>query len=253
VNAVGNFTRKPPSGEKFGFDRPTQVPVAEGYARWAPTYDTVPNPLLACEERHLLPLLDGLRNKRILDLACGTGRWLARLVSRPGCSGVGIDCSAEMLRIARAKSRIADRLVGAEAEILPFSDASFDLAVCSFALSHVHELRPLIQEQARVLRMGGDLFVSDLHPESYAQGWRVGFRDVGSRVEIEGHPRAAEEMVQAFDGCGFECIMTRSLWLGDPEKPLFARSGKLDSFRDACQVPAVLLCHFQRRSSEVRP
>jgi hypothetical protein len=36
------------------------------------------------------------------------------------------------------------------------------------------------------------------------------------------------------------------LRLGDPEKPIFARTGKTHLFSEVCQVPAVLLCHFRR-------
>ena len=57
-------------------DRSLPVSAAEGYERWAPIYDDAPNPLLAREERYLLPLLIDLGDKAILDLACGTGRWL---------------------------------------------------------------------------------------------------------------------------------------------------------------------------------
>ena len=252
MNTVGHFGRKPPYGEKFAFDGPDRVSAAEGYSRWASTYDSVSNPLLACEERHLLPLISELHDKRILDLACGTGRWLTQLVSRRGCSGVGVDCSAAMLRIAGAKSSIACRLVGGAAETLPFSDASFDAALCSFALSHVHDLCPVIRELARVVSSGADVFLSDVHPEGYARGWRVGFRDSGIRVEIDATHRTVGEVVHAFTSSGFDCLMQRSLWLGEDEKPLFARSGKLESFRDACRVPAVLLCQFRRLSGEVR-
>ena len=62
--------------------RSCAISVAEGYERWAPTYDHAPNPLLAREERHLLPLLEDLQSKRMLDLACGTGRWLEKLATR---------------------------------------------------------------------------------------------------------------------------------------------------------------------------
>ncbi len=41
-----------------------------------------PNPLLAREERYLLPLLANLSRQALLDLACGTGRWLEKLLSQ---------------------------------------------------------------------------------------------------------------------------------------------------------------------------
>ena len=60
----------------------TIVEVEEGYRRWSEVYDDAPNPLLALEERVLGPLLAEVRGERVVDLGCGTGRWLARLQER---------------------------------------------------------------------------------------------------------------------------------------------------------------------------
>ncbi|HEY6339384.1 MAG TPA: class I SAM-dependent methyltransferase [Candidatus Sulfotelmatobacter sp.] len=225
--------------------------VSEGYEHWAPIYDQEPNPLLAREERYLLPLLRELPNKRLLDLACGTGRWLARLTAL-GCeSGVGIDCSSGMLRVAGAKHEITGRLARASCDRLPFRAAAFDLAICSFALGHVHHLAPVVCELARVTKPGAAVFVSDLHHEAYTRGWRVGFRDEGAAVQIETLPHPAEEIVQTFASNGFECRTQLSLFLGDAEQPIFARAGKSHSFAAACQLPAVLVCRFKRFDSMV--
>lgn len=223
-----------------------RVSAAKGYEYWAPTYDDVPNPLLAREERHLLPLLTDLRNKSVLDLACGTGRWLERVVGQDCESGLGIDCSNAMLRVAGRKRAIRGRLVRADCENLPLPGAAFDLAICSFVLGHIQDIRPLVRELARVSRTRADIFVSDLHPEAYARGWRVRFRDGDTAVEIEMRSRTAEEIVHAFCACGFESQTHETLWLGDPERPIFARAGKSHSFVEACKVPAVLVYHFRR-------
>ena len=225
------------------------LPVAEGYERWAPIYDDAPNPLLAREERHLLPLLLDLHHKRILDLACGTGRWLERLITQSGMSGVGIDSSVAMLRVAKKKDAITGQLARADCESLPLPTAVFDLAICSFALGHVRELGSVVRELARVTKPGADVFVSDLHPEAYARGWRVGFRDESAAVQIEMLPRAAEDIVQVFCSSGFKCVAHMALCLGDPEKPIFMRAGKIQVFADVCQLPAVLFCHFRRLDS----
>jgi ubiquinone/menaquinone biosynthesis C-methylase UbiE len=225
------------------------VPVREGYERWAPIYDSTPNPLLACEERYLLPFLADLSKKRILDLACGTGRWLERVMARGGPAGVGVDCSAAMLRVAGRKEAITGRLAGAACESLPFRAGVFDLAICSFALGHIRDLEGVARELARVTKPGAEVFLSDLHPEAHARGWRVGFRDGSSAVHIAMLPRVAEEIVEAFQSNGFECLARLSLCLGDAEEPIFARAGKAHAFKEACQIPAVLLCRFRRRDS----
>lgn len=223
-----------------------RVSATDGYQRWASIYDEFPNPLLAREERHLLPLMTDLHEKSVLDLACGTGRWLERLTGQGCASGIGIDFSTEMLRVAARKKAIKGQLVRANCENLPLPSAAFNLVICSFALGHVQSMGSMVRELGRVTRTGADIFVSDLHPAAYARGWRVGFRDSGTPIEIEMQPRAAEEIVNAFCASGFESQADETLWLAEPERTLFDRAGKSHSFLDACKLPAVLVCHFRR-------
>jgi len=239
--AVGGMG--PPGGRSM-------VSVSEGYARWATTYDNAPNPLLAREERFLLPRLANLREKKILDLACGTGRWLARLIAR-GESGVGLDCTEAMLRVAGQKPNIAGRLARASCENLPFCRHAFDLVICSFAISHIRDLRQFATELARVVKPSASVFVSDLHPVAYERGWRVGFRDAAGAAEIETLPRSAEEIIRTFQANRFDCQTQVNLRLGDPERPIFCRAGKLGSFLSACQSPAIQIFQFSRNCPTV--
>jgi ubiquinone/menaquinone biosynthesis C-methylase UbiE len=223
-----------------------EVSVAEGYELWAPLYDDDPNPLLAREERHFQPLLRGLRGKSVLDLACGTGRWLERATAQGATFAVGIDSSAPMLYVANQKSTIRKRLAGADCGSLPFPDATFDIAICSFALGHFQDLDRIVNELARVTKNGADVFVSDLHPDASAHGWRVGFRHAGAPIHIKTRSRTVEEIVQAFCSSTFECEVQEALKLGEPERHIFDRAGKSNYFLDACSLPAVLFCHFRR-------
>jgi ubiquinone/menaquinone biosynthesis C-methylase UbiE len=225
---------------------PVCVSVEEGYERWAASYDDAPNPLVHLEERKLTALLSYLGGKCTLDLACGTGRWLERLSGMGTGLQVGVDLSAAMLRVAGKKAAVHGRLARADCLSLPFQASVFDLVVCSFALGHVPDLGRALSELARVTKAGAYVVVSDLHPEAYERGWRTGFRDSHNVVRIETTPRSAEEIVRAFYSAGFECLTHLPLCLGEPEKPIFARAGKGHLFARACQVPAVLVCHFRR-------
>ncbi len=65
---------------------------------------------------------------RILDLGCGNGRWAIPFGRKHGCQGIGADKSHEMLRVAQNND--ASRYVQwcqADAECLPFPDATFDV------------------------------------------------------------------------------------------------------------------------------
>lgn len=226
---------------------PRRVSVAEGYSRWAATYDQTPNPLLALEERYLLPLLlPKVAGKRVLDLACGTGRWLERIATAGMASGIGIDFSPAMLRVAQEKNAIRGRLARADCLNLPLPDASFDLAICSFALQHIGKCDELARECQRVLREPADLYISELHPTGFDAGWRTGFRDRQDALQIETMSHSASEIVSAFGEAGFKLAHSLECFIGEPERPLFARAGKKNYFDDARAVPAVMILHFRR-------
>ncbi|MEK6606252.1 MAG: class I SAM-dependent methyltransferase [Myxococcota bacterium] len=87
---------------------------------------------------------------RVLEIGCGTGLILERLV-RHG-RAIGVDLSRGMLLRAHARGLT---VVQASATALPFRDGAFDTA-CSFkVLAHVERIRDATAEVARVLRSGG--------------------------------------------------------------------------------------------------
>jgi ubiquinone/menaquinone biosynthesis C-methylase UbiE len=189
----------------------------EGYERWALLYDQGPNPVVAREERYLASLLPSLHGKHVLDLACGTGRWLEKVLAYGAKLGVGVDFSHPMLHVASRKSSIQGRLAQADCLELPFRPSLFDFAICSFALGHIQNLRKLVCELASVMKRGAEVLVSDLHPEAYARGWRTGFRNSQSAVQIEVFPRISEEIIRTFYSGGFECLTHISLCLGEAD------------------------------------
>jgi SAM-dependent methyltransferase len=100
--------------------------------------------------------------KRILDAACGNGRYSRFLLRHadPDAALTAFDLSAAMLRRARARLKSA-RVSYAVADLtrLPYADACFDAVVCGWVLEHLPEPGPGLRELARVLRPGGRLLL----------------------------------------------------------------------------------------------
>lgn len=92
-----------------------------------------------------------------METACGTGIVTAAINrALPDTRIVATDLNASMLEEARARS-LSDRVrfEVADAQSLPFEDASFDLVVCQFgAMFYPDKMRANI-EALRVLREGG--------------------------------------------------------------------------------------------------
>ncbi len=95
---------------------------------------------------------------RILDLGCGTAD-LSLAFSRLG-PVVGCDFCHPMLQIGTQKIAGIDphppvSLLEADALVLPFADASFDVVVSAFVLRNLAGIDQGLQEMRRVLRPGG--------------------------------------------------------------------------------------------------
>jgi SAM-dependent methyltransferase len=144
------------------------APAVEGYAVWASTYDSGPNPLIDLDEGSLRPILERYPPGRALDAACGTGRWAAYLAQR-GHVVHGVDESPDMLDVARAKLPPVEFSLG-DLRALPLASGSVDLAVCSLALTHLPNLDQPLAEFARVLRPGGHAVLSNIHHLSLPLG-----------------------------------------------------------------------------------
>ena len=92
---------------------------------------------------------------RGLDLGCGTGFSLEGLIAHaPEVHWFGADCSREMLALARQKAELSSAgLFHAQAEALPFANATFDVVVANFSW-HWFGVEAG-DEVRRVLRPGG--------------------------------------------------------------------------------------------------
>ena len=110
------------------------------------------------------------RDLRLIDLGCGTGRFLD-LVNQawPRLSLLGLDLSETYIRHARRHLRRRSRLdlLVANAEAIPVPDNSAEAVTSIFMF---HELPPLVRrvvlkECARVLKPGGRLIVLELTAE----------------------------------------------------------------------------------------
>jgi SAM-dependent methyltransferase len=101
-------------------------------------------------------------HSRILDVGCGTGRWVRRYLEL-GHRPTGVDATPGMLRIARSQGTTPPLLVG-EAFRLPFADAAFDCVTDVTVVQHIPaELQPkAIGEMVRMLKPGGRLILFEL-------------------------------------------------------------------------------------------
>ncbi|GAC1620002.1 MAG: hypothetical protein NVS4B13_11690 [Candidatus Elarobacter sp.] len=137
----------------------------EVHTRMASTYQTN-EPHFRPENRAkvrgvLQTLAQRAGGRRLLDVGCGTG-FVIDLVRDLFERIDGVDVTPAMLeRVDRSGGHV--HLHEANAEALPFADATFDMATSYAFMHHVADHAAILREVRRVLRPGG-LFYVDLEP-----------------------------------------------------------------------------------------
>jgi SAM-dependent methyltransferase len=111
-----------------------------------------------------------------LDLGCGSGLYLD-LIRSTGRSPVGLELSADQLRLARRRGNL---LVQADGAALPFAGDVFETVAAAWISTDVEDFPLVMREAARVLRPDGLLVLFGVHP--CFNGPCVEDREDGSRI-----------------------------------------------------------------------
>ena len=146
-------------------------------------------------------------DERVLDIATGPG-YIAEAFARAAREVVGVDLTDAMLAIA--KQRIQQRGLtnisfrAADAQHLPFENASFDVAVCRLALHHLQHPIDVLREMARVCRPQGTVLIEDIYASEHPQ--RAAYQDKWEILRDPSHVRALpiSELLQLFRNTGLE-------------------------------------------------
>ena len=223
-----------------------RVSAVEGHRIWAPHYDREINPLVALESRILPDLLFPVAFECVLDIGCGTGRWM-NYFQRRGARVFGADLCLEMLHQAEQKPALLGRSALAEASAIPFKSGISGTTLCSFAAAYFSDLNRCIQEMARVTARGGTVVISDLHPAGMAAGWTRSFRLGNSVFEMNHFAPSVEGMLAAAESARLHLHIQVDACFGEQERLLFRAAGKENLYRRILGTPAIWIAVWKKR------
>jgi SAM-dependent methyltransferase len=213
-------------------------------------------------EDQIMPLasesLAGAR--RVLDVGAGEGQ-LARLAVRDGAAlVVGVDPTVAQLAVARERAG-GVVYARANADALPFPDASFDAVVVCLVFEHIADHVPAIREIARVLEPGGRFLFFLNHPLLQApnsgwvidhvleeQYWRIGpylVEDVTMEELAPGVllPFVHRPLSQYINAMAAHRLLVEHMEEPRPPERFLARAPE---YRDAATIPRLLFLVARR-------
>jgi ubiquinone/menaquinone biosynthesis C-methylase UbiE len=169
-----------------------------GYDCWAASYDDR-DPSTLLDEPFLLHQLKPFPSCRILDLGCGTGRYLRRLTA--GLYRItAVDLSRGMLCRARRDIEKREEISWVQASVtrLPFQSRFFDRIMSGLVLDHIERPEHLFEQIAAVLKPQGRAVVTAVHPDMQRlTGVDIELASLNGPVRISGYLHEVRSLVAA--------------------------------------------------------
>ena len=229
--------------------QPQILEPTAAYALWAASYPArAHNPLMRAEERAMLSLMpQRLQEQSVLDVGCGSGRYLLHAVRRGAQHLSGVDLSPQMLQQCEVELNPYRRDARIELQLgdlraIPVPDAGADLTVCGLVVGHLDDLQKALAELYRVTRPGGIVLCSDVHPIGHALGWLREFGSGEQRYAVRHTQHLYSHWHLACSALGLQIEALLEPRLDPADIPAGAR---FDA--QALEVPVALVFGLRRR------
>jgi ubiquinone/menaquinone biosynthesis C-methylase UbiE len=211
------------------------------YRQWAPSYPPVAhNPLMRAEEAAMHQCWPDVAGRRVLDLACGTGRYTQVIADGQPAELVAVDFCEPMLAQVTAGRRVRASMMH-----LPFGNGVFDVIVCGLAIGHTTDVGAWMTEITRVLAPEGVLLYSDFHPAAARAGLPRTFKDQGDVARVVPHcGHELERQREAAAAAGLTIEEVREIRVGIELTESFAQSASF--YRRWHGLPLVLVVRVRK-------
>lgn len=206
-------------------------------------------------------VLGDIAGKTVLDAGSGNGCWARRLHSQGAAQVLGVDYSAELVRIAAAKQNPENiHFVVGGVNALGIADGRFDTVLSSMVLHYIKDIEPVAQEFARVLKPNGEAVICVQHP-TYQYHHRaqeragkptsifsetLGYFTVGAMTQVTLAGRARLMTYNRTIEAYVKPFLAHGLLLADLREPQFTEAflEAMPQYREVAESPRVLVVKF---------
>ena len=142
-------------------------------------------------------------NATVVDVGCGNGRLLRKLKEKASFRGCGVDMSEKMIECAKKESPDAEFFV-APCNALPFGDSCADAVIVCAAFHHFPKPDDFAKEAARILKIGGKLYIADVNLCAFFRAIVNPFIKFSPAGDVKIY--SPKQIVKLFGGYGFSVV-----------------------------------------------
>lgn len=227
---------------------------AEAYNLWAGSYDNQPDNLILRLDEEIfgsyLHEID-LSGKAIADIGCGTGRhWEKIFLKKPGRLA-GFDVSQGMLDQLKKKYPHAETYLLKEIQSTGNSSPLFDLIISTLTIAHIKDIYAALQGWDNVLKPGGEVIITDYHPEALKRNAKRTFKHGGKTIAVESHIHPVAVIRAAAKQLGWAEVRFTERVTDERVKPFYDKQNATDLYEQFLNMPLIYGIHLIKGNAAV--
>lgn len=214
----------------------------KAYDLWAQKYDAQPdNLMLALDEDLFSKLLKhvDITNKIVIDVGCGTGRHWPKILKNDPAKLIGYDVSDGMLQKLKAKFPLATVYKLTDNKLINNPIDSADLVISTLTVAHIDDLKNALAAWNRVLKVGGNIIITDYHPAALGKGAKRTFSYHDKTISIKNNVYNIDTISQIAQELKWEVVLIEERVIDDSVKSFYEKQSALSLFESYKGTPII--------------
>jgi ubiquinone/menaquinone biosynthesis C-methylase UbiE len=230
------------------FDQGKDVVVA--YDIWSDSYDCQPgNLMLDLDELIFSELIKDIdiRNRKVADIGCGTGRHWKKLYEKTPAALLGFDVSQGMLHHLMRKFPMAITHLTTDNLLGSIEDSYIDCLISTLTIAHIKNIEEAISSWSRVLKDGGDLIITDFHPAMLKKGGKRSFKYEHGSLSVINYTHPVEKVKKILLKYGLHVTAQVERIVDEEVRPYYEAQDALPVYGRFLDTPIIYGLHLKKQ------
>ncbi|HEY4935103.1 MAG TPA: methyltransferase domain-containing protein [Puia sp.] len=224
--------------------------ATKAYDIWSDAYDLQPgNLMLDLDEMIFSSLIKNidLKNKKVADIGCGTGRHWQKIYEKEPSLIMGFDISVGMLHQLMRKFPSAVTQLTTDNLLKTVTDSYVDCLITTLTIAHIKNIDEAIASWSRVLKNDGDLVITDFHPTTLANGGKRSFPHGRKSLSILNYIHPLEKVKNTFARNGLVVIQQEERKVNEEVRPYYDNQNALSIYNRFLGIPIIYGLHLKKQ------